>query len=423
MIKSDLLKECIADAKAIQATALANAKASLEEAFAPKLKEMLSAKLAEEASFGDESGAPTEEFDSPSEETVTEEEVNEILAELEGGTGSAPVPTDAVAPAAPVDPTAPAPVVPTPVAPVAPAAPMDTTPPVPAPVPTDDVDPSPAPAAQEEEINIEELLNSLEEGSEEEEEEEKLDETVGDVEKAGTQKDRKDPSCPKGGKTSGIGSKKQEFDATLEENTEEEEEVNLDELLNSMDETVGDVMPAGTSTKGKEKITAKGGPVAKKYGSELKKGGSDYGSAPTNKVYENIEEEEEEENLKEELDEHKRTCEFLKGQLNEVNLLNAKLLYTNKLFKANSLNNSQKMKIIEAFDLTKSIREVKLTYAAMNEAMNLGSGLQKKNHMIAESLASKPIGTTKPGNEKLITEEVNVMASRFQTLAGIKKSQ
>ena len=45
---SDLLKEAIADAKAVRETALANAKMALEEAFTPHLKSMLSAKLAED---------------------------------------------------------------------------------------------------------------------------------------------------------------------------------------------------------------------------------------------------------------------------------------------------------------------------------------------------------------------------------------
>ena len=42
---SDLLKQAIADAKAVRATALSNAKAALEEHFAPKLQSMLSAIL------------------------------------------------------------------------------------------------------------------------------------------------------------------------------------------------------------------------------------------------------------------------------------------------------------------------------------------------------------------------------------------
>ena len=45
---SDLLKEAIADAKAVRETAIENAKMALEEAFTPKLQSMLSAKIEEE---------------------------------------------------------------------------------------------------------------------------------------------------------------------------------------------------------------------------------------------------------------------------------------------------------------------------------------------------------------------------------------
>ena len=44
----DILKEAIADAKAVRETALQNAKMALEEAFTPQLKNMLSAKLKED---------------------------------------------------------------------------------------------------------------------------------------------------------------------------------------------------------------------------------------------------------------------------------------------------------------------------------------------------------------------------------------
>jgi len=119
-----------------------------------------------------------------------------------------------------------------------------------------------------------------------------------------------------------------------------------------------------------------------------------------------------------------KTVEFLKTQLNEVNLLNAKLLYTNKLFKAHALDNNQKMKIIEAFDLTKSVREVKLTYNNLSEAFNLSKvKTAPKKSTIAEGFASNTTGTTKPvqTEKSVIAESVNGQVSRFQKLAGIKK--
>ena len=41
----DLLKDAIADAKAVRETALANAKLALEEAFTPRIQSMLSQKI------------------------------------------------------------------------------------------------------------------------------------------------------------------------------------------------------------------------------------------------------------------------------------------------------------------------------------------------------------------------------------------
>jgi len=141
------------------------------------------------------------------------------------------------------------------------------------------------------------------------------------------------------------------------------------------------------------------------------------------------EKEEKDEEKEKELEETKKqfaeaceTIEFLRSQLNEVNLLNAKLLYTNKLFKAHAFDNSQKMKIIEAFDLTKSVREVKLTYNNLSEAFNLSKVKKAPSQKttIAEGFASQSTGTTKPA-EKIVSAPINETVSRFQKLAGIKK--
>ena len=47
MANRDLLKEAIADAKAVKETAIANAKAALEESFTPHLQDILSKKIQE----------------------------------------------------------------------------------------------------------------------------------------------------------------------------------------------------------------------------------------------------------------------------------------------------------------------------------------------------------------------------------------
>jgi hypothetical protein len=82
------------------------------------------------------------------------------------------------------------------------------------------------------------------------------------------------------------------------------------------------------------------------------------------------------------------------------------------------------MKVVETFDLTHSIREVKLSYKILSESLSSGGSAVKKlntaAHTITEGLASKPVASTAP-KKQLIVENSNVMASRFQRLAGIKK--
>ena len=340
---SNLLKEAIADAKAVRATALANAKAALEEAFQPKLEAMLAEKLKNEISEGEYSSDKVSETmpmemsvskDDAMDEgmEITDEELNEILAELEGELDEAGQvdPNVPVAPApAPVDPAAAAP------APVAPVDPM-AAPVAPAPAPVDPMAaaPAPAPVAEEAEgeevVDLQELLDSL---NEEETEEEEMEESIVNEEK--------------------------------EEDDEKEE-----------------------------------------------------------KVDEKIEDEKVDESLQAELNEAMSTVQYLRDQLNEVNLLNAKLLYTNKLFNQFNLDQKQKLKVVETFDLAKSIREVKLSYTILSESYSLGGSVVKKTNTtaktITEGLASKPVASTAPAKE-LIVENSNVMASRFQKLAGIKK--
>ena len=117
--------------------------------------------------------------------------------------------------------------------------------------------------------------------------------------------------------------------------------------------------------------------------------------------------------LKAELKEYKEAVTFLREKLHEVNILNAKLLYTNRLFKEYVLSNDQKMKIVETFDRAQTAREIKLVYSTLAESFKGGS---VKKTRVQES-ASIKTGTTKP-TKKIITEESEV-ASRFKKLAGI----
>ena len=118
--------------------------------------------------------------------------------------------------------------------------------------------------------------------------------------------------------------------------------------------------------------------------------------------------------IQSELNEYKEAVVFLKDKLHEVNILNAKLLYTNKLFKEYALSNDQKLKIVETFDRAQTTREIKLVYTTLAESFN-GEKNEKKE--VVKEFASKKSGGTAP-SKKIISEE-NQVADRFRKLAGI----
>jgi hypothetical protein len=115
------------------------------------------------------------------------------------------------------------------------------------------------------------------------------------------------------------------------------------------------------------------------------------------------------------LDEAMETVEILRNELNEVNLLNAKLLYVNKIFKAKNLTEAQKIKVVQAFDKAESAKEAKLVYESLNETFTAKAG----RNQIKESLgfASKAAGVA-PQKQAIV--ESNEFISRMQKLANIK---
>ena len=125
--------------------------------------------------------------------------------------------------------------------------------------------------------------------------------------------------------------------------------------------------------------------------------------------------EEEDEDLSGELEEAYKTIESLKSTINEVNLMNAKLLYVNKLFRTFDLNEGQKVKVLENFDRTSSVREVKLVFSTLAENLNVA---KKKKSVVKEGYASKATKSSAPKKE--IISEGNDMAARWKKLAGLK---
>jgi hypothetical protein len=118
-----------------------------------------------------------------------------------------------------------------------------------------------------------------------------------------------------------------------------------------------------------------------------------------------------------ELEEAMSTIATLRSELNEVNLLNAKLLYVNKLFKAKNLNESQKVKVINAFDRAETVREAKNVFDTLNESLNTEKAKSQIKSQIKESLsfASKAAGVS----DRQPIMERNDYVARMQKLAGI----
>ena len=364
IIMSDLLKESIADAKAVRETALANAKTFLEENFAASMKEMFAEKLKEEMA----------------EEATSEEgKIEEKLA----SSGIGKDDSNIASKQHPVKPST--------------AANKNTTP----------------AGKQEFDVKLEEEA-AVEEGAEVTSEE--LDEILAELE-------------------SEVSEGSEEV-AEAQPSAEMDEEISLDELLAELEAeegapAVADPAAAPAPAPAPAPTAPVTGQVpspvaeAKKEDEEEEKDEVEEGVSTEEMAEALVAINEENETLKKQLGEALNTVKYMKGVLAETNLLNAKLLYTNKLFKGKSLNEDQKLKIINTFDLTKNIREVKLAYTVLAESFNSGASVAKKKtnataQTITEGLASKPVSSTKP-DSTIVEPQADVMTSRFQKLAGIKK--
>lgn len=323
-----IFSEAIAEAKAIRETAMANAKLALEEAFTPRLKEMMSTKLEALA-----------EEDEELEERFTGK--NGEMTSNEG----------------------------------------------------DDA------GAMEEEISLEELLaelEGLEEGDSYSEEE-------GSVEP-------------------GLDNPYMEENEIFEaEDDDTVSEITVDDLKDIIRDVVADLL-GGSEEEGEEEEEA--GEEEEMEGEEEEMAGDEElnleeilaeleldEAADADK--DDIKEEAIEEGDKE-LEEAMSTIAQLRSELNEVNLLNAKLLYVNKLFKSKNLTEAQKVKVINAFDRAETVKETKNIFETLQESLTAS---QATKNPIKESLsfASKPAGVA---DRKPIVEN-NDFVARMQKLAGI----
>lgn len=406
-----MLKEAIADAKAVKETAIANAKAALEEAFTPQLKSMLSMKLQEmdleednfeETYISEKKDEDLEEmYGKKDDETMMEVDLEELLAELE-------------------------------------------------------------------EEEMEEGLYEAEETEEETEETEETEEETEDEAEPIDLEDMTDDDLKSmiedvitdmiksGELEAGHEGEEEEMDMDMEMEPEDEEEVDLAELLREIegleeeteteglegeDKKIEDAFknineiqlnedPFPTAAEWVPILTAIGGLLSSGYAiNKLKSYINDKASKGSEKfqkiknalskigdiassAYKGSKGLEEETEPTKELEEAYSTIETLKSELNEINLLNAKLLYTNKIFKSKTLNESQKVKVLSSFDKAKNVGEVKMVFETLNE------GIKVSKNTINENLGRASKGTMAPNVKKPIVES-NEAFLRMQKLAGI----
>ena len=399
---NDLLKEAIADAKAVRKTALANAKLALEEAFTPKLQSMISAKIREEAEHDDmdemredeheEMSEMDHEMEEMREDEVDMDEMREDEHEMEemrgddmeeGGMREDEETHDEG---------------------------MHED--------EDDMEEGhhemdemrdDEPVAEEDDLELEAIIKELEDEIEEDEHE--LDENSNDV---GAEEDGAAVS-ESNDVSSGIGTtdNKAPAAAATGDDTDDPEGTGVKVVAESEDGMEGESETLDNLHEDDD--------------NDLDE------DIDLEEVIRSLREEEEEldesedgmegesetiNNLTEKLQESYKVVKFLRSKINEVNLLNAKLLFTNKLFRNGNLNESQKLKVIETFDRAKSTREVKLVYTTLAES-TMAARSTRNRKAIKEGFASKAVGSTKP--RKAVLNEGADMASRFKKLAGLTK--
>tara|TARA_B100000795_G_scaffold123159_1_gene91728 strand:+ start:1183 stop:2541 length:1359 start_codon:yes stop_codon:yes gene_type:complete len=119
--------------------------------------------------------------------------------------------------------------------------------------------------------------------------------------------------------------------------------------------------------------------------------------------------------MEEDLESAINSVNELKTELNEVNLLNAKLLYTNKIFKAKNLTESKKVKVLKAFDKAKDVKAAKTIYTTLNEGLLDSTPINR-----VKGLASKASGLEpKATSTKQPIIESNDVFNRMRKLAGL----
>lgn len=360
MANRDILKEAIADAKAVKETAIANAKVALEEAFTPFLKEKLAATLAEIDEMEMDEETELDEMKDMEEDMYEAKEEIEEAYDMEE-------------------------------------------------------DMYEEKDSMDEEIDLDELLRELDD----------MEEVIND---------------PKGEGAHGNVAPNSISDTDLMEAEEAEEEFDIEDmseedLKSFIEDVIADMVETGELEAGHEGMEDEGEEEEEEEEVDLEEllremglDSDDLENTTSNddayeKAFNTMGEakkiKKERDEMKKELDEAYKALAKVKSELNEVNLLNSKLLYSNKVFKAKNLTESQKVKVLAAFDKATSKKEAQLVYETVMENLDTQTTPKRPMTESVRGMASKVIAGAQNTKQQII--EVNSAFERMQKLAGIKK--
>jgi hypothetical protein len=353
MANRDILKEAIADAKAVKETAIANAKIALEEAFTPFLQTTLATRLAEMdmEEMKDEKESKNENYMDEdmyeeNKNSMDEIDLDELLRELEGmeeekidEDGFGKFSTDGTEGFSSMGEKA-----------------LDE-----------------AEGEMEEEFDIESMS--------EEDLKSFIEDVISDMVKDGE-----------------LEAGHEGMEDEEGEDEESEDEVDLEELLREM---------------GNDELDEYAEPTA----DDICRHNPEHEDCKSLREARKMKKEKNE--MKRELDEAYTALNKIKSELNEINLLNSKLLYSNKVFKAKNLTESQKVKVLSAFDKATSKKEAQLVYETVMENLNAQTTTKRPMNESVRGMASRVIAGAQNTKQPII--EVNSAFERMQKLAGIRK--
>ena len=414
----EFLKEAIADAKAVKETAIANAKAALEESFTPHLKTMLAAKLEEmdRDNMREEDDRMREEMKKDMDEEMKGddkvkeakdsdkmEERKEYMTKKEKREGDdrkfddkAEVETEKMRKIKEED----------------------------------DSDLDEVLAELKDELDEDKRTDAEEEGYKDgiEDAKDDIEKKIKDIK---LEEDER-TDAEEEGFLDGMKDEKED----LEDEEIDLEDMTDDDLKKFIEDVISDMVAAGELEAGdefedevevdddvdieiseEEKVDEEDKTIDEDARTDAEEEGYKDGikdaKADAKKAIDKIKLEEKEDELKEAY----ATVETLRNELNEINLLNAKLLYTNKIFKAKNLTENNKVKVLTSFDKAETVKEAKLIYETLKDGLTD----KKVKKVVNESIgmASKAIGKGPKKIEAKPIVESNQMVDRFKKLAGI----